>query len=164
MRSGAKHLLLAGALALSCLVVLVSGSVAALSGAAQASFEGPAAPPPAAGRMSVAQIGTYASAAGFSGSGLVMAIAVSMAESGGDPAATDHDSNGTVDRGLWQINSIHSSYSAACDYDPACAASAAYESSDHGSNWSPWVTYQRGEEIPYIQAALAWVNSRGGQG
>jgi|GEM_PF-4939469 len=115
---------------------------------------------PSAGRLSVAQIGTFAQSAGFSGSSLVTAIAVAMAESGGDPSATDHDSNGTTDRGLWQINSVHTQYSAACDYDPSCSAKAAFEISDGGRNWQPWVTYQNGAEIPFLSEALAWVDSQ----
>lgn len=112
-------------------------------------------------RMDVAQIGEVAAQAGFSGEGLAVAIAVALAESGGDPLATDHDSNGTVDRGLWQINSVHRAYSAACDYEPACAAAAAYQISDDGRDWQPWVTYQRGEEIAYLPAALSFVETQG---
>lgn len=33
--------------------------------------------------------------------------AIALEESGGNPLAHNHNSNGTVDRGLWQINSIH---------------------------------------------------------
>ena len=111
-------------------------------------------------RLALSQIGEVAEQAGFSGAGLAMAIAVALAESGGDPLATDHDTNGTVDRGLWQINSVHRAYSAACDYAPSCAARAAYAISAHGRDWSPWVTYQRGEEIAYLPEAVSWVDQR----
>ena len=107
-------------------------------------------------RLALDQIGEIAEQAGFSGAGLAMAIAVALSESGGDPLAIDHDSNGTVDRGLWQINSVHRAYSAACDYDPACAAQAAYQISGGGRDWSAWVTYQRGEEIPFLPAAVSF--------
>ena len=146
------------------LAVLALGSaiiVATLAGAvagvppllASASAGGP--------RLALSQIGEIAERAGFSGTGLAMAIAVALAESGGDPLATDHDTNGTVDRGLWQINSVHRAYSAACDYDPACAAQAAYQISDAGHDWSAWVTYQRGEEIAYLPAAVSFVDAQG---
>jgi hypothetical protein len=108
-------------------------------------------------RLGVAQIGEVAAQAGFSGEGLAMAIAVALAESGGDPLATDYDRNGTVDRGLWQINSVHSAYSAACDYAPSCAAGAAYQISDGGRDWGPWVTYQHGDEIAYLPQAISFV-------
>ena len=32
---------------------------------------------------------------------------IAMGESGGNPRATNQNTNGTVDRGLWQINSVH---------------------------------------------------------
>ena len=116
--------------------------------------------PAPAGSLGVAGIGAVASAAGFAGPSLAMAIAVALAESSGDPTATDQDSNGTVDRGLWQINSVHRAYSPACDYDPACAARAAYAISQSGTDWSPWVTYDHGAEIAYLPPAIAWVAAR----
>ena len=47
-------------------------------------------------------------------------------------------SNGTVDRGYWQINSIHGVLST---YDAAGNARAAVQLSGDGTDWSPWVTY-----------------------
>ena len=61
--------------------------------------------------------------------------------SGGRQYATDNDGNGTVDRGYWQVNSIHGALST---YDPAGNAPAAVQLSGDGTNWSPWVTYQTG--------------------
>ncbi len=87
-----------------------------------------------------------------------MAIAIALAESGGDPTATDHDANGTVDRGLWQINSVHTQFSASCDYDPRCGAGAAFSISAGGTDWEPWTTYQNGAEIPFLPAAVSWVD------
>lgn len=40
---------------------------------------------------------------------LLMA-AIALRESGGEPLASHHNENGSVDRGLWQINSIHRAY------------------------------------------------------
>ena len=69
--------------------------------------------------------------------------AIAMAESSGNPQAVDHDSNGSTDYGLWQINSVH-------DYDPnkllnsplynAQAAVAVYNSQGLGA----WTTYTNG--------------------
>ena len=70
-----------------------------------------------------------------------MAAEIARAESGGRQYATDNDGNGTVDRGYWQVNSIHGALST---YDPAGNARAAVELSGDGTNWSPWVTYQTG--------------------
>ncbi len=126
------------------------GSAASITAGATA-----AALPSGGHDLSIAAIGAVAERAGFSGSSLAMAIAVALAESGGDPQATDFDSNGTVDRGLWQINSVHTQYSADCDDDPPCAASAAFAISAGGTDWDAWVTYQRGAEIPYLPEAIA---------
>lgn len=67
----------------------------------------------------------------------VMAAAIAMAESGGRSDATHTNSNGTVDRGLWQINSIHGAQST---LDPMANARAAVSISSNGTNWRPWCT------------------------
>jgi hypothetical protein len=66
---------------------------------------------------------------------------VAMAESSGYKYATDHDSNGSVDRGLWQINSVHGHWSS---YNVNTNARGAKAISDDGHNWRPWVTYTSG--------------------
>jgi len=81
-----------------------------------------------------------------------VAAAVAMAESGGNSQATDNDSNGSVDRGLWQINSIHGAQST---YDVMGNARAAVAISNNGSNWSPWVTYNTGAYRKYLQSGIA---------
>lgn len=70
-----------------------------------------------------------------------MAASIAMAESGGNAGSTDNDGNGTVDRGYWQINSVHGAQST---YDPLANAQAAVQISGDGTNWTPWVTYQTG--------------------
>ncbi len=82
----------------------------------------------------------WESAGGSSGTAF-MAAEIARAESGGQQYSTDNDGNGTVDRGYWQVNSIHGALST---YDPAGNARAAVELSGDGTNWSPWVTYQTG--------------------
>lgn len=67
------------------------------------------------------------------------AAAIAMAESSGEQYSTDDDGNGTVDRGYWQINSIHGAQST---FDPMGNARAAVAISGDGTNWTPWVTYQ----------------------
>lgn len=81
-----------------------------------------------------------------------MAAAIAMAESGGNSAAYDNDSNGSVDRGLWQINSVHGSQST---FDVMGNARAAVAISNNGTNWSPWVTYQTGAYLKYMQSNVA---------
>lgn len=72
-----------------------------------------------------------------------MAAAVAMAESGGrDDAVNTSNNDGSIDRGLWQINSVHGKQST---FDPIGNARAAVGISSGGSNWRPWcVTYTNG--------------------
>jgi hypothetical protein len=69
------------------------------------------------------------------------AASVAMAESSGDPGATNANSNGSTDRGLFQINSIWGGLST---YDPAANARAAIQISHNGTDFSPWVTFTSG--------------------
>lgn len=66
-----------------------------------------------------------------------MASAVALAESGGNPNSSNTNRNGTIDRGLWQINSIHGSLST---FDVMGNARAAVSISKNGTNWRPWCT------------------------
>jgi len=76
-----------------------------------------------------------------------IAAAVAQAESGGNPGASNKNSDGSIDRGLWQINSVHGSLSV---FDPAANARAAIKISSNGTNWSPWVTYNTGAYRKYL--------------
>lgn len=84
---------------------------------------------------------------------VAIAVAVALAESGGDPNNTNHNTDGSTDRGLWQINSVHGAQST---YDLNANAKAAVAISGNGSNWGPWTTYTSGR---YKQFA-----SQGAQG
>jgi hypothetical protein len=108
---------------------------------------------------------TVASRAGFSGEGLVTAVAVGMGESSCRPDAQNTNGptkgcpNGSVDRGLWQINSCwHPSVSTSCVYDAQCNANAAYRISAKGANFTPWVVYTNGSYRKYLDAARAAVS------
>lgn len=74
------------------------------------------------------------------------AAAIALAESKGNPNAENHNQNGTVDRGLWQINSVHGSLSTT---DVAANAKAAVRINKE-SGWSPWVTYKTGAYKAYL--------------
>jgi Lysozyme like domain len=82
----------------------------------------------------------WTSAGGAPGAALT-AAEIAMAESSGRRAAVNVNTDGTVDRGYWQVNSIHGSLST---YDPAGNARAAVLLSSDGTDWSPWVTYDTG--------------------
>lgn len=64
-----------------------------------------------------------------------IAAAVALAESGGNANAGPKNNNGSIDRGLWQINSIHGALSS---FDPLQNAKAAVKISNNGANWRPW--------------------------
>lgn len=101
------------------------------------------------------RVAQYALAAGFRGSALDVAVAVSFAEDGShDPRATNTNSDGSVDRGLWQINNkAHPNYSDEYVFDPANNAEAAYAISNSGKNWKPWTTYNNDAYQRYLPAA-----------
>ena len=72
-----------------------------------------------------------------------LAAAVSLAENPtGNPKAENHNTDGSIDRGLWQINSTHGAQST---FDPLGNAEAAVAISSGGKNWNPWTTFKNGE-------------------
>lgn len=66
-----------------------------------------------------------------------VAAAFALAESAGNPNATHTNGNGSIDRGLWQINSTHGAQST---LDPLGNAKAAVAISNNGLSWRPWCT------------------------
>lgn len=105
-------------------------------------------PPPAAGQpYSQKQLQSLWVQAGGNPNFALIASAIAMAESGGQPNATDNDSNGTTDRGLWQINSTHGAQST---YDPLANARAAIAISSNGSNWGAWTTFTSGAYLKFM--------------
>jgi len=141
------------------------------------------APRGAAGPLTRAQAATaaqscaaYAAAAGWANNGyyggnLVTAVAVCVAESGGNPAVYYCDGTGSdgiyppvscpggsYDRGLWQLNSkAQAGVTDACAFRPRCNANAAYAISAAGASFSPWATYGSTAYGHYLGAAQAAV-------
>jgi hypothetical protein len=79
--------------------------------------------------------------AGGSPAAARVAASVAMAESGGRQYASLSNTNGTTDRGYWQINSVHGSLST---YGAYANARSAVLISNGGRDWTPWVTYDTG--------------------
>lgn len=90
--------------------------------------------------------------AGGSSTQAALAAAISMAESGGNSTAYHIDTNGSIDRGLWQINSSHGN---ASSFDVMTNARAAVSLSCNGkctnscsprgyTGWGNWTTYCSG--------------------
>lgn len=108
--------------------------------------------------MNVDQIANIAAGVGFKGDGLVKAIAVALAESGGNERATNTNSDRyrSVDRGLWQINSHwHPEVSAAQAFNPATAARHAFRISKGGTDWSQWSTWPVAATVQMGRARIA---------
>lgn len=79
-----------------------------------------------------------------------LAAAIALAESSGDPNSTNHNTNGSTDRGLWQINSVHGAQST---YNIPANVRAAIAISGNGSNFGPWTTYTSGAYKQYLSGA-----------
>lgn len=101
--------------------------------------------------------------AGFPTDQLVTAVAVAGAESGWNPTATHVNLNGSIDRGEWQINSVHADLLALGDWrDPLTngrMAAAVWKS----SGWPAWSTYNSGAYQGYVGAARTAVARAQGQ-
>lgn len=112
------------------------------------------------------QIAQVAYNAGFRNNGLVLATAIALAESGGNELAANHNGptqgcpQGSVDRGLWQINDCyHAEVSQQQAYRPLDSAYAAYRISNKGTNFTPWSTFGNGAYRAHLHAAILAVGS-----
>jgi soluble lytic murein transglycosylase-like protein len=77
-----------------------------------------------------------------------------MAESGGNPAAdnTGLNQDGTNDKGLMQINSIHVTSGLIGDqerFDPTANLRAAY-AIYQGGGWGAWSSYNAGKHLRFM--------------
>lgn len=79
--------------------------------------------------------------AGFRHHGLIKAAATAGAESAWDYTASYYNDNGSIDRGLFQLNSIHADISDHDAYLPIPSARYAYRLSHQGTNFSAWYAY-----------------------
>lgn len=101
----------------------------------------------AGGTLSCSQLENLWIKAGGSRGAAFMAAEIARAESGGRQYARDPASgyyaDGNVDIGYWQVNTVHGNI----PYDPIGNAQAAIRVSNNGSDWTPWVTYNKGLEV-----------------
>jgi hypothetical protein len=113
---------------------------------------------------SAVQVAQLAQQAGFSGNDWVISVAVAEAESAGWTHARLINTDCSVDRGLWQINSFwHGEVSDACAFDPACNAQGTHTIWANGG-WTQWTTYNNGAYQSHMAEAQAAVNQVGGGG
>jgi Lysozyme like domain len=96
---------------------------------------------PGGGTLSCSGLEALWESAGGSRGAAFTAAEIAMAESSGRQYAANSNSNGTVDRGYWQVNSI---WGALSTFDAAGNARAAVRISHDGTNWGPWTTYTSG--------------------
>jgi len=124
-------------------------------------------------RLSPERIARHAHDAGFRGEDLTIAVAVALAESGGDPRA--HNPTPPDDSyGLWQINVLGSLGPArrrelglGSDrelFDPAVNAAAARRISGDGRSWTAWSTYTSGAYRKHLDEARRGVKALGRNG
>jgi hypothetical protein len=101
------------------------------------------------------QIAVWAQQAGFTGKDLETAVAVALAESGGRIDATNHNSNGSTDYGVWQINSIHADeFTKHPQWWSVENADMAHDIwAGAGNSWKPWTTYTSGAYNMYLAQA-----------
>ena len=101
-------------------------------------------------------IAIIAKLAGLKGDAVPVAVAIALAESGGDPSAIHHnaDEHRTTDYGLWQINSYwHPEYDAGKLLEPGYNARAMAKISKNGTDWSAWSTYKNGTYKRFLSDA-----------
>lgn len=106
------------------------------------------------------ELGRVILAAGFTGDAAVTAWAVANAESSKNTRALNYNPpSNTWDRGLFQINSVHKSYTTECLYEPGCNARAAFAISNGGTNWQPWSSYKNGRYKQHLTRARVVMTS-----
>lgn len=107
--------------------------------------------------ISDSQIAAAVVSAGFPDP--VTAVAVALAESGGNTTATNRNGNGSTDYGLFQINSIHKAILASGNWqnpvDNARMAKRVFDGS--GGRFTPWVVFKTGRYALFMPRAKAAV-------
>lgn len=81
-----------------------------------------------------------------------VATAIMQAESGCNPTAYNENTNGSVDRGLFQVNSVHGDkvqYNFAALFNPSTNISIAYRIYQ-SSGWSAWSAYNNGRYAQFL--------------
>lgn len=123
-------------------------------------------------KLTAGQIYQAARAAGFSATSAVVATAVALAESGGDPASVGDQSlaNSTwgPSVGLWQVRTLKSKTGtgdtrdiAALTGNIAAQAKAAFSISNGGIDWQPWSVFNSGTYQTFMGQAAAAASSGG---
>lgn len=109
--------------------------------------------------LGIPQLVVLAGNAGFSGSDLVTAVAVALAESGGNPQAYNPETKAGAPQGygsfgLWQIYlKSHPEFAGSNLFDPQTNASAAFSVyRGAGGSFGPWSTFKSGAYLAHADA------------
>lgn len=116
-------------------------------------------------KMNVDEVARAAHRAGFRGEGLTNAVAIALAESGGNPRAANRTAPDDS-HGLWQVNYFGNLKGGRtkkfgppeAQYDPDTNAKAAYQISGAGRNFRPWTTFTSGKHKQYLSVAQEAAN------
>lgn len=125
--------------------------------------------------LSDAQLADVAFAAGFRGESLKIAVAVAIAESGGNASAVGdvslEDAKWGPSIGLWQVRSVKaergrgSSRDELALYDPSFNGRSAWSISGGGKTFKPWSMYTNGRYAKFLNRSTAVAaNATGGSG
>lgn len=106
-------------------------------------------------KLSASDLVPIAASAGFSGADLATAVAVALAESGGDPQAFNPEGS----YGLWQIYvNAHPEFANDNLYDPATNAADAFQVyRNAGFNFTPWSAFKNGSYAQFMAPAQSAV-------
>jgi Lysozyme like domain len=117
-------------------------------------------------RYTPAQIAQFAANAGWTGDDLLTAVAVALAESGGNAKAYNPERGagtlpGQGSYGLWQIYlHAHPDFTTMDKFDPQLNANEAYKVYvEAGNSFTPWSTYKNGAFEAHLDDAQAGVNA-----
>lgn len=111
------------------------------------------------GVLSASQIAAVASNAGFQGDDLTTAVAIALAESGGD--SQNQTGDGGTSWGLWQIHwTVHPEFDKNQLLNPQYNANAAFALySARGGTFGDWSAYNNGSYLAFLSAASGAVNA-----
>lgn len=91
---------------------------------------------------------------GFRRFALTVAVATMTAESGRYTEAYHVNDNGSIDRGLFQINTLHPLTDAEA-FNPRRNAEYAAQLSQLGADFTPWAAYNSGAYLKYVPLIAA---------
>lgn len=93
---------------------------------------------------------------GFRKKNLLFAVAVMCAESGRYVGAYHVNTDGSTDRGLFEINDrFHSDLSDEEAYQALPNAAYAWGLSKRGTNWTPWAAFNSGAYLVFVPIVAA---------